>query len=53
MFNMVDFPPTVESEKKFKEWSGSMKNINFGFVEVNSFRDKIKDLSGKEGISYF
>ena len=50
MFNMSGFPPTVESEKKFKEWSTSMKNINFGLIVVNNFKDVLKDLSGKKSI---
>jgi hypothetical protein len=47
---MSGFSPTVESEKKFKEWSTSMKNINFGLVEVNNFGDVLKDLSGQKSI---
>ena len=51
MFNLPNFPPTVESEKKFKEWSISMKNINFGLVDANNPTiTPFKDASGKESI---
>ena len=50
LFNMSGFAPTVESENKFKEWSSTMKNINFGLVDVKTAGGvTFKDASGKEG----
>ena len=50
LFNMGNFPPTVEAEKKFKEWSNSMKSISFGLCDVNNLGDDVAfyDASGKE-----
>lgn len=48
---MGGFEPTMESEKKFKEWSNTIKNIHFGFVDVQHVGAlKFNDSKGKEGI---
>lgn len=41
--------PTAESERKFKEWSNSMKNVHFGLVDVNHVGALVfSDSKGKE-----
>lgn len=43
--------PTIDSEKKFKEWSNTMKSIHFGLVDVSksAASQKFLDARGKEG----
>ena len=49
---MVGTPPireNLDSEKKFKEWSNTMKNIHFGLVDLDKTgNQKFKDMRGKE-----
>ncbi len=48
MFNMSGFEPTVESEENFKRCSNFMKNIHFGYVDVQNLHEEIHDVTGKQ-----
>ena len=48
MFNMSGFQPTVESEENFKRCSNFMKNIHFGYVDVQNLHEEIHDATGKQ-----
>ena len=51
LFNLSNHEPTMESEKKFKEWSNTIKNIHFGLVDVGHVGAlRFNDARGKEGI---
>ena len=46
---MSEFAPTMETEKKFKEWSNSMRHVHFGLVDVNHIGALVfHDAKGKE-----
>ena len=53
MFNMSGFEPTVESEENFKRCSNFMKNIHFGYVDVQNLQEEIHDVTGKQSKNSF